>query len=651
MRPRELLKRYWHWLGLTSFAIAIGLAALVAPTRISLMELEREAFASEDRIRNAVLADPQILLQALTVPGGAARFADVFTDIGYSRRVLRYELYDSRGEVIYTSGLANLRLDQTALAAAVNPNLNGATIGLYAGNATNQPAHFARLHIPISLRGNVHGSLEVYLDQSEQAKVLSSYFGFMALVILALVSAGIAIPLILAWSRGRAQRRASEEVRYLQKHDTLTGLANRATFAGLLDHALERNRPEGRHLALISVDIDRFQELNESLESHGGDRVLHDFGSRIQHAARDSDIVARVGGDEFAIALTEVTALSDVMAFMHRLGTALARPFHVNNREVVLATSAGIALAPADGNTADVLVRHAAIALSRAKEDGGQRVCFYEESMDKAVQRRHTIEQDLRHALRRCEFEVVYQPQYDLKSEMPCGSEALIRWRHPEHGIISPGHFIPIAEETGLIVPIGEWVLRQACADATRWPEHLTVAVNLSPAQFRVGDITETVADVLHETGLPANRLELEITESLLINDTEEVLAKLSRLRELGVRIAMDDFGTGYSSLSYLARFPFSKIKIDQQFVRNMTRDPAMRAIVKTVIALGKSLRIAVTAEGVETPEQARMLRRFGCPQVQGFLYGRPEAAAVHAEEALAGSPRPAPLRKRSSAA
>lgn len=194
-------------------------------------------------------------------------------------------------------------------------------------------------------------------------------------------------------------------------------------------------------------------------------------------------------------------------------------------------------------------------------------------------------------------------------------------------------------------------MLRQACADATQWPEHLTVAVNLSPAQFRVGDITETVADVLHETGLPPSRLELEVTESLLINDTEEVLTKLNRLRELGVRIAMDDFGTGYSSLSYLARFPFSKIKIDQQFVRNMTRDPAMRAIVKTVIALGKSLRVAVTAEGVETPDQARMLRRFGCPQVQGFLYGRPETAAVHGAEALAKAAKVTRFSKRSSAA
>jgi EAL domain-containing protein (putative c-di-GMP-specific phosphodiesterase class I) len=252
---------------------------------------------------------------------------------------------------------------------------------------------------------------------------------------------------------------------------------------------------------------------------------------------------------------------------------------------------------------------------------------FYEHSMDQALQHRRTVEHELRLGLSREEFEVVYQSQYDLASGAQVGVEALVRWHHPVHGKVAPAHFISVAEETGLIVPLGEWVLRRACRDAAAWPEPLSVAVNLSPAQFHDSDIAETVAAILQETGLPAERLELEITESLLINDTEEVLEKLSRLRELGVKIALDDFGTGYSSLNYLARFPFDKIKIDRQFVRNMTRDPAMRAIVKTIVALGKSLAVTVTAEGVESQEQAAMLREFGCPQVQGFLYGLPGAA------------------------
>ena len=300
--------------------------------------------------------------------------------------------------------------------------------------------------------------------------------------------------------------------------------------------------------------------------------------------------------------------------------------------------------------TVATVLRHATVALSRAKGDGGQRMCFFEESMDKALQRRRTVEHELRLALGREEFEVLYQPQYDLMSEQQCGSEALIRWHHPVHGKIAPGHFISVAEETGLIVPIGEWVLRRACFDAVDWPEHLTVAVNLSPAQFRDSDIAETVADILHETGLPAQRLELEITENLLINDTEEVLGKLNRLRDLGVKIAMDDFGTGYSSLSYLARFPFSKIKIDRQFIRNMTRDPAMRAIVKTIIALGKSLDVTITAEGVETTQQVEMLRKFGCRQVQGFLYGHPEADDTQKQK-RGSDGKVTPIRVRRSSA
>ena len=378
---------------------------------------------------------------------------------------------------------------------------------------------------------------------------------------------------------------------------------------------------------MVFLDIDKFKEINDAAEHGGGDAVLREVGARIQSSLRDGDLIARLGADEFAIALLDIINLGDVMAFMNRLIDALRPPVYVGGKEILCTTSVGIALAPGDGDNASTILRHAAIALARAKGDGGQRMCFFEQSMDKALQSRRMVEHELRLALGREEFEVVYQPQYDLATERQCGSEALIRWHHPVHGKIAPGHFISVAEDTGLIVPIGEWVLRRACGEATSWDEPLMVAVNLSPAQFHDGDIAETVASVLKETGLAPERLEIEITENLLINDTEEVLGKLNRLRELGVAIAMDDFGTGYSSLSYLARFPFSKIKIDRQFIRNMTRDSAMRAIVKTIVALGKSLEIAVTAEGVETQEQDAMLREFGCPQVQGFLYGYPEAA------------------------
>jgi len=336
-----------------------------------------------------------------------------------------------------------------------------------------------------------------------------------------------------------------------------------------------------------------------------------------------------------------------VVAFTDRLVQALGRPIRIADKELVCTASIGIALAPSDGSTAPELLRQADIALARAKADGGQRVCFFEQSMDKALQRRRLVEHELRLALGREEFEVVYQSQFDLASGRQVGVEALVRWQHPVHGKVAPAHFISVAEETGLIVPLGEWVLRRACSDAISWSEPLTAAVNLSPAQFRDTDVAETVAEVLRETGLPPACLELEITESLLMNDTEQVLAKLNRLRQLGVKIVMDDFGTGYSGFSYLARFAFDKIKIDRQFVRNMTRDPAMRAIVKTIIALGKSLNVTVTAEGVEAEEQAAMLREFGCPQAQGFLYGQPGAP----DAANQGSAKVTPLKRRNSAA
>jgi diguanylate cyclase (GGDEF)-like protein len=641
------LKEQWHWAGLALLAALIATAAFIAPDKISHIELEREAGVAAARLKAQFMKEPDALIDALAGPALTPQFAAILDKSGYGHRVLRYELYDKDGHLAFTSGLAALSLS-SELAVPPVPTSNGApTVTIYEGGGDAAPSHFAALTVPLSLNTGVRGTLVVYLDQSDQAGALANYFGLIAAIMLLLLSIGIATPVAIAWMRAKERRRAEEQVRYLENHDPLTGLHNRRAFGELLGSAMERTLREGTHIAVIFLDIDKFKEINDAAEHGGGDAVLREIGVRIQSSLRDGDLIARLGADEFAIALLDITNLGDVMAFMNRLVDALRPPVYVGGKEILCTTSVGIALAPADGDSAATILRHAAIALARAKGDGGQRMCFFEQSMDKALQRRRMVEHELRLALGREEFEVVYQPQYDLATERQCGSEALIRWHHPVHGKIAPGHFISVAEDTGLIVPIGEWVLRRACTEAASWSEPLTVAVNLSPAQFRDGDIAETVASVLKETGLAPNRLELEITENLLINDTEEVLGKLNRLRELGVAIAMDDFGTGYSSLSYLARFPFSKIKIDRQFIRNMTRDPAMRAIVKTIVALGRSLEIAVTAEGVETQEQAAMLREFGCPQVQGFLYGYPEAANAGARS----KGKITPIRARRSSA
>ncbi len=620
-------KKYWYWVVLAALSALIAAAAFVAPGRITQFELKREALTAADRLKAQMLDEPDALFYALASPSATPQFADILNKTGYGRRVLRYELYNREGQLEFTSGLSGLQLDGDLATLLAAPADVAPKVTLYQTSGPSLPTNFATLALPLALDGEPRGTLVVYLDQSDQAKVLSSYFGLIAGITLLLLGAGVAVPAAFAWMRGRERRQAEAQVRYLEEHDALTGLANRQAFNDSLADAITRMQRDRSHIAVLCLDIDKFKEINDAADHSGGDQVLRDIGARIQATLRQGDLIARLGGDEFAIALVDVTNLGDVMAFMNRLVEALRRPLQVTGKEMLVTTSVGIALAPADGDTATTVLRHAGIALARAKGDGGQRMCFFEQSMDKALQRRRMVEHELRLALGREEFEVVYQPQYDLATERQCGSEALVRWHHPVHGKIAPGHFISVAEDTGLIVPLGEWVLRRACRDAVDWPAPLFVSVNLSPAQFRDGDVAETVAQVLNETGLPPDRLELEITESLLINDTEEVLGKLNRLRQLGVHIAMDDFGTGYSSLSYLARFPFSKIKIDRQFIRNMTRDSAMRAIVKTIIALGKSLDVTITAEGVETEEQAAMLREFGCPQVQGFLYGYPGAA------------------------
>ncbi len=649
MASSETLKKQWHWVGLALLCALIAVTAFLAPGKISNLELRREAVTAAERIRAQMLKEPDAVFGALMQPGLSPQFANILDHAGYAHRVLRFELYDEAERLRFTSGLSGLNLSGVPASATAPPTPETPEVALYeaaaeGGSLTN----FAVLTLPLQLNGAPRGTFVVYLNQTDQANVLSDYFGIIAAVTLLLLGVGIATPAGLARMRSQERREAEEQVRYLESHDALTGLANRRAFLEGLGDALVRMTRDRTQIAVLCLDIDKFKEINDAADHAGGDQVLREIGARIKLGLRDRDLLARLSGDEFAIALVDITNLGDVMAFMNRLVAALRRPFQVGDKDLLCTTSVGVALAPADGDKATMVLRHAAIALARAKGDGGQRMCFFEPSMDKALQRRRLVEHELRLALGRNEFDVVYQPQYDLATERQCGSEALIRWHHPLHGKIAPGHFISVAEDTGLIVPIGEWVLRRACSDAVTWSEPLAVAVNLSPAQFRDGDIAETVAEVLKETGLDPARLEIEITESLLINDTEEVLSKLNRLRELGVAIAMDDFGTGYSSLSYLARFPFSKIKIDRQFIRNMTRDPAMRAIVKTIIALGKSLDVTITAEGVETEEQAAMLREFGCPQVQGFLYGYPGAAE---QPSKSNTEKVTQLKTRSSAA
>ncbi|MFT3931621.1 MAG: EAL domain-containing protein [Spongiibacteraceae bacterium] len=427
--------------------------------------------------------------------------------------------------------------------------------------------------------------------------------------------------------RDLRDRKSSERrIRHMAHHDMLTGLPNRILFHDRLHQALALAQRNGQNVAVLCLDLDRFKNVNDLLGHHGGDQLLKSVAERLIESVRAHDTVARLSGDEFAIIQIDAVQPESAGLLAERIIEAIGQPFKLEGQQMLIGTSIGIALYPNDGADGEALVRSADTALYRAKESGRRTFRFFESEMDLQRQERSKLEQELRAALTEGnQLELYYQPLYDCESSVITGCEALVRWRHPTRGQISPADFIPLAEESGLIVPLGKWVLATACRAAAQWPEHMRVAVNLSPAQFRHAELTRDVLATLQQANLPAHRLELEITEGVLIEDTEHTLATLKALKSHGIRISLDDFGTGYSSLSYLQRFPFDKIKIDRSFVWQMENNTDSMAIVRAVIALGHSLRIAVTAEGVENAEQLSLLQSENCDQVQGFYLGRPQ--------------------------
>ena len=422
-----------------------------------------------------------------------------------------------------------------------------------------------------------------------------------------------------------SERRATESrMAHLARHDGLTGLPNRLLFTEHLAGSLARAR-RGDGIAMLCLDLDRFKIVNDTLGHAAGDELLRQVTKRLRDCTRETDLVVRLGGDEFVIVQEKSTQPTEATALAKRLVDLMGKPFLIDGREVVIGVSIGIALSMDGLEAGEALLKRADLAMYRAKNDGRGTFRFFEREMDDAMQIKRALELDLRQALNDKHFEVFYQPL--VQPGGIAGFEALLRWRHPQRGMVSPADFIPIAEETGLIGPMGAWVLRQACADAATWPGALKVAVNLSPLQFQGRSLVDDVAYALQESGLPPRRLELEITESVLIQDADSVLKTLHAFRAMGIRIAMDDFGTGYSSLSYLRRFPFDKIKIDQSFVKGIAEQEDCRTIVRAVIGLGRSLHMSVNAEGVETEAQLEALRSEGCGEIQGYFFSKPQPA------------------------
>ena len=424
------------------------------------------------------------------------------------------------------------------------------------------------------------------------------------------------------------QRRSEVKIEYMAHHDALTDLANRVLLNERLEQALGQRIHREEMVAVHHLDLDQFKAVNDTFGHPAGDKLLKIVADRLRGIVRDTDTIARMGGDEFVVVQAPIADPADSTSLAQRIIALMSEPFDLDGHQAVIGASIGIAVGPSDGLKPDELLRNADLALYRAKGDGRGTFRFFETAMDLQMQTRRIMERDLRKALSSGQFELYYQPVVNLASGDISGFEALIRWNHPEQGVIPPASFIPLAEETGLIVPVGEWVIRQACATAAQWPGDLSIAVNISAAQFRNPGLMQVIVGALATSGLDPTRLEIEITETVLLQNRETTLAVLRQLRELGIRIAMDDFGTGYSSLTYLQCFPFDKIKIDRSFVKDITENTGSLNIVRAVAALAKGMGMTATAEGVETSEQLDRITSEGCTEMQGFLFSRPVPAS-----------------------
>jgi len=416
---------------------------------------------------------------------------------------------------------------------------------------------------------------------------------------------------------------AHAQIQHLSMHDALTGLPNRNKLGRFLEEALVLNE-HSTPLSVLMIDLDNFKPINDSLGHPVGDSVLQEVGKRLRECTRDHDLVARLGGDEFVVVLSGMDTHDEIDKFCTRLIGSLHQPIDNAGHALHIGASVGIAVSRRQGYVASELIRCADIALYQAKADGKNTWCYFEPHMSDQIQTRLQMEDDLRLAVKNQEFLLHYQPRYKVSGKEIVSVEALVRWQHPTRGLLAPDLFIPLAEQTDLIVPLGRWVFREACETALTWPDDVMLSVNLSPAQFTHSDVVEDVREILVSTQFPASRLELEITENVMLNDTEGALATMNALKQLGVRLNMDDFGTGYSSLGYLRAYPFDGIKIDKRFIASINNGENDRAVVQAIISLGKAMGLTVTAEGVETEEQLEILGKDECHEVQGYLMSRP---------------------------
>lgn len=501
---------------------------------------------------------------------------------------------------------------------------------------TTHTQHF----IPLKRDGKVLG---VVLLEAKQTTAGTKVAHAVSSAVYFTTFAGLPVILLvmyLGWLRFKEKTQAQEKISFLALNDHLTELPNRLTFNNILKHTIDVcSDTDDRNIAVFSLDIDDFNQINEIIGHEAGDQYLVEIAERLQEGKPPSATLSRMSGDEFAVILPDVSTPDEAAELARLFLNQIALPFPHQQEEISCTGSIGIAFGKDKEQKAETILKNAKLALHRAKDDGGNSYRFFEPTMDQALQKRRELEKSLVRALKEEEFELYYQPQVELSNAKIIGYEALLRWNHPEKGMISPADFIPVLEETKRIVEVGEYVLRRACKEALTWENGEKVAVNLSTVQFEHQDVPSMVAKALSDTGLSADRLEIEITESTLMSDTDAALVMLEDLKKLGVNIAMDDFGTGYSSLSYISEFEFDKIKIDRSFVASIQNEERARAIITTIIGLGRALDIMITAEGIETNEQLLLIQAAGCHFGQGYLFGKPVPLSDIIENKISSSP------------
>jgi diguanylate cyclase (GGDEF)-like protein len=574
-----------------------------------------------------------------------------------SDQVFRYEIYDRSGFSLLVSDHNNDRVTIVDVSdfspeAAQSAKTAQPVVGTKEGLEPGQPRFFAQAFMPVTADGHVIGVVAAFVDQTEQRASYNKVFLIAAASLCLLTGLSFAVPTIAWYRRTREKQVADRRIRYLAHHDALTGLVNRAQLVELLEKALAVQPLRQARFAVHFIDLDRFKEVNDTLGHDAGDFLLKTVAERLRAVIRRDDVAARLGGDEFVVLQTRVHEKRDAEELAQRLLIAVVAPMVFKDQEIIARASVGIAMGPTDGTTSERLLKSADLALYAAKTDGRHCIRFFAPAMDATLQARLALERLIRGAVAHGRFVQHFQPIFDATDRRLAGFEALLRLPAEDGTLIPPGIFLPVAEDMRLIDKIGVWVLREACRTAMTWPDHLTIAVNLSPEQFDAGNVDTLVADVLAETGLSPHRLEIEITENVLLGSGEAIMAQLQALRAMGVAVVMDDFGTGYSSLSYLWRFPFNKIKIDRSLAQglgNATREA--ETVMKTVIALGRELRMGVVVEGIETSDQAAVVDAAQSDQVQGFFFGKPLSASEIASGLLADFQRQAQTKPATNGA